>query len=322
MQKVSLIITILNEEKTIDSLLDSILKQKTIPNEVIIVDGGSDDKSVEFVNNFIRSLEERRFKLSIKLFLKKGNRSVGRNFAIEKAKYAWIAVTDAGCTLDSKWLQELLRMQKQLNTEVVAGYYSAKPRTAFQEAVVPYVLVMPDRVDEKNFLPATRSVLFSKNIWQKVGGFNEKLSDNEDYDFARKLKNSVINIGFSKKAVVIWEPCSSLKSFYKMIFRFARGDVSAGILRPKVVLVFLRYLVGTSVFIWGIIERINTGKIWILFGVIPSFLMIYLLWSIYKNYHYTPRGWYLLPLLQITSDIAVMFGSFSGFIMINKLPRT
>ena len=102
MQKVSLIITILNEEKTIISLLDSILKQKTIPNEVIIVDGGSDDKSVEFVNNFIRSLEERRFKLSIKLFLKKGNRSVGRNFAIEKAKHAWIAVTDAGCTLDSK----------------------------------------------------------------------------------------------------------------------------------------------------------------------------------------------------------------------------
>lgn len=317
MKKVSLIVTILNEEKTISSLLDSVLTQKTIPDELIIVDGGSDDASVHLIKKFIKTLVVKKSKLSVKIFIKKGNRSAGRNFAISKASFPWIAVTDAGCTLDSKWLQELLKTQKHQGTEVVAGYYSAKPKTAFEEAVVPYVLVMPDRVDEKNFLPATRSVIFSKDIWKKIGGFNEALSDNEDYDFARRLKSASIKIGFSKQAIVFWQPRSNLKSFYKMIFRFARGDVYAGILRPKVILIFLRYVFGISVFIWGSAELKVTGSLWIIFGIIPLILMLYILWSIYKNYHYTSRGWHLLPLLQFTSDLAVMQGSISG--LINRL---
>lgn len=314
MQQISLIVTILNEEETIVPLLESILEQQILPNEVIIVDGGSDDKSVELVNNFISISKNSHSKLPIKLFQKKGNRSVGRNHAINKAKYTWIAVTDAGCILHPDWLQELLKEQHLLGTDVVAGYYSAKPQTMFEEAVVPYALVMPDKVDEENFLPATRSVLFSKNIWQVVGGFNEKLDDNEDYDFARKVKARVSKIGFSKRAIVYWKPTSNLRSFYKMIFRFARGDIYAGILRPKVLLIILRYFFGISLFIWGLTELKSAENIWILFGIIPALLSFYIMWSILKNYRYTPRGWIMLPILQIVSDLAVLGGSLSGLI--------
>ncbi|MBU0974279.1 glycosyltransferase [Patescibacteria group bacterium] len=320
MKKVSLIVTILNEEKTIISLLDSIVQQVIKPDEVVIVDGGSKDKTVELINDFIKELGKQNSELSFKLYIKKGNRSVGRNFAIEKSKYPLIAVTDAGCVLDKNWLKELIKKQKQLSiatkkdAEVVAGYYSALPKTPFEEAVVPYVLVMPDQVDENNFLPATRSVLFSKNIWQKVGGFDEKLSDNEDYNFARRLKSSGTKIGFSKNAIVFWKPSSNLKSFYKMIFRFARGDTYAGIIRPKVLLIFARYLLGLSVFIWGILQLKFVGNLWILFGVVPTFLVTYILWSIYKNYRYAQCSWYWLPVLQISSDIMVVWGSVWGLV--------
>ncbi|RLG16029.1 glycosyltransferase, partial [Nanoarchaeota archaeon] len=43
--KVSLICTVLNEEDTIEDLLKSIIKQTRRPDEFVIVDGGSKDKT-------------------------------------------------------------------------------------------------------------------------------------------------------------------------------------------------------------------------------------------------------------------------------------
>ena len=174
MKKISLVITTLNEEQTIIPLLKSIREQSVVPDEVVIVDGGSIDRTVMLIKKFETKVL-RSENIKTRVFIKKGNRSVGRNYAIEKAKNSWIAVTDAGCILDRNWLKELVEEQTKLKIEVVAGYYSANPKTSFEEAVIPYVLVMPDRVDENNFLPATRSVLFSKNIWKQAGGFNENL---------------------------------------------------------------------------------------------------------------------------------------------------
>ena len=50
-QKFSLICTLLNEEKTIGNFIDSIAKQSMLPDEVIIVDGGSKDSTLRTINN-------------------------------------------------------------------------------------------------------------------------------------------------------------------------------------------------------------------------------------------------------------------------------
>jgi len=54
MQKLrtTLICTVLNEEKTIGKFLDSIASQSKFPNEIIIVDGGSEDKTVQKISEF------------------------------------------------------------------------------------------------------------------------------------------------------------------------------------------------------------------------------------------------------------------------------
>ena len=77
--KVSFITTILNEEKTIISLLTSLTKQTQKPNEVIIVDGGSKDKTIVKIKAF----QKKHPQIKIRLSFKKGtNRSQGRNLAI------------------------------------------------------------------------------------------------------------------------------------------------------------------------------------------------------------------------------------------------
>jgi len=295
MNKVSLIITVLNESKTINNLLNSIAKQTLLPNEVIIIDGGSIDETIKQINIF----QHNNIKLNIKSEIKIGNRSVGRNYAISIAKHELIAITDAGCELSVNWLKELINVYQSEESPVISGYYSSKSTTDFQRAVTPYVLVMPDKVDENNFLPATRSMMIEKNLFVKLGGFNEQLSDNEDFAFAQNIKNNNIKISFAKKAIVYWIPRNNLKSFYNMIFRFARGDAYAKIFRPKVLLIFLRYII----FILLILYYMK------LFLVIMCF---YFIWSIQKNKKYVGGGWKYLPVLQLSSDLAVIHGTIIG----------
>lgn len=304
--KISVVITILNEEKTIEKLLNSLVLQTHQPSEVIIADGGSIDNTVQL----IKSWQKGHQKFPLMLFIKKGNRSVGRNYAITQAKNEWIAITDAGCEPHKNWLKNLIKTASDKKCEVVAGYYQGIAKTNFQQAVIPYALVMSDKVNPDTFLPATRSMMMKKSVWEKLGGFDEELSDNEDYALAKKMTNEKVKICFANDAIVNWIPRDNFRDFLKMIYRFAKGDAFAGIFRPKVLLIFARYL-----FACGLLYLVyRLFGFWYLFGVLILIFGAYFMWSIQKNIKYVPDGWYYLPLLQIGADLAVMWGSVVGIV--------
>ena len=305
--KVSLISTVLNEEKTIESFLDSLARQTKMPDEIIIVDGGSKDKTVPSIKYRVSSIK----KIKFKLLTKRGNRSVGRNEAIKRSTGSIIAVSDAGCILDKNWLENIVEPFKENSIDVVAGYYKAKAASVFEKSLIPYVLVMPDRVDVDNFLPASRSMALRKTIWEKAGKFDEKLSHNEDYAFAKKLKRINANIAFEGKAIVHWIPRKNIWQAFTMFYRFAYGDAEAGILRPKVISIYVRYMIGVAWGVWAFWDK-NNGA---LFGLIVL-VFLYGGWAIWKNYKYVKdqKAFFYLPLLQITSDIAVILGTSYGLL--------
>lgn len=301
---VSVIVTVFNEALTIEPLLHALVQQTLFPEEIIITDGGSTDATVALIEQF----SSVHSAVPIRVLSVPGNRSVGRNAACRAAKSELIACTDAGCLPQKDWLELLVIQHVTAQAPVVAGYYKAQRGTPFMEASAAYALVMPGNVQEDKFLPATRSMLFEKKVWEKVGGFDERYSDNEDYVFAHELRRYKIPIAFSRDAVVEWQPRKNLTSFAYMIFRFSRGDIVSGIVRPKVVFIFLRYFLAVV----GIFMCIYFGG-WVAASV--YFLLaslLYIVWSILKNGRYAPHGWYWLPVLQITSDLVVMYGSFFG----------
>ncbi len=168
MAKVAVVVTVLNEQETIRDLLDALIDQTRRPDEIIIVDGGSTDKTWEVVSH----------RSSVVSYKKVGNRSIGRNYGVQHSKSEIIAFTDAGCVPHKDWLEELIKPFTS-GADVVSGYYEGKAKNVFQKCLIPYVLVMPDQTKDE-FLPATRSMAIRKAIFFQHGGFDEKLEHNED----------------------------------------------------------------------------------------------------------------------------------------------
>lgn len=308
--KVGFIATVFNEEKTIDGFLQSLLAQTKTPDEIVIVDAASKDATFSKLKAFQSLYKKKHKKVRFQIGIKKGNRSVGRNEAIRKVDSDIIAVSDSGCLLDKNWLRNITNpFFKRKNVDVVAGYYKAKARSVFEKSVVPYALVMPDKVNPKNFLPATRSMAFTKKIWEKVGGFDKKFSHNEDFVFANKLKEKEARIVFEKSAIVFWIPRKNVKSLFIMFFRFAFGDSESGIFRTNVLLLFYRYILAAFLFALFVLS----GKVLYL-QILCVSLLGYLVYSVYKNYRYVGNvnATYILPIIQFTADGAVLLGSILG----------
>lgn len=304
---VSVIVTVLNEANSVESLLHALSFQTLQPTEVIVVDGGSVDETIKIVSQFSQKNP------AVQIYKKVGSRSVGRNFAISKASAQIIAITDAGCIPDFDWLEQLVaeyrvgRQHYGTNDVVVAGYYRPERSTPLAAAAAAYALTPPHKVRASTFLPATRSMLLPKSVWRAAGGFDEAYSDNEDYVFSRKLADQGVPMVFAEAAQVVWQPPTSLQQFATMIFRFARGDAKAGLRRVKVGTVFVRYIFAT---LWLLISiyflNIRFLILWCLAGA------AYLTWAVLKNYHFARSGWYWLPVLQVASDGAVIFGTLAG----------
>lgn len=307
-RRFSIIVTVFNEQSTISKFIESVFSQSKFPDELIIVDGGSQDGTLQQIEKY-KKFKHKKIRISV--IIKKGNRSIGRNEAIRNANGEIILCSDAGCTLDRDWVKNISKPFNDKSVDAVAGYYEGNSKTIFQKCLIPYALVMKDRLKESEFLPATRSMAFKKNIWKKVGGFDEKLSHNEDYFFATKLMSSGAKIVFAKNAIVYWTPRKNIKEAFIMFFRFAYGDGESGLLRNKVLLVFLRYI-----FFLYLITICYLIKSPIILALIIISPISYVSWAIKKNYKYIKnrKAFVILPILQIISDIAIIIGTCLGSI--------
>ncbi len=318
MKYISFVTTVYNEENTILSLLESLFNQTRLPDEVIIVDGDSQDNTVKKIRNFFSTLPKNKNFPKIHLISKGCNRSEGRNLGIRMAKGDIIVLTDAGCILDKHWIEEIVKPFSNNSVDAVAGYYAGRAQTIFQQCQIPYFLVMPDKIDPKNFLPATRSMAIKKQVWKELGGFPEEYSHNEDYVFAKKLKRMGKKIAFAGDAIVYWLPKKTVKDCFLMFFRHAYGDAEAWILRPKVIFLFFRYFL-----VLILIGLLLILRSFILFKLLIFFFLLYIFWSIIKNLRYCLhiKSLVIFPILQFTADIAVIAGTLGGIFFKNKIKR-
>lgn len=316
-QKTSFIATVFNEENTMVDFLESLKNQTVRSDEIIVVDGGSTDNTLSIISNFqflprggipFRGTISKK---KVKIIIKKGNRSVGRNEAIKNATGDIILCSDAGCILDKNWVKNILKPFEKKDIDVVSGFYHPITKTIFQKCMASYTCVMKDKIDENNFLPSSRSVAFKKEAWKKVGGYPEKLDTCEDLVFAKSLRKKGFNFYFTKDALVYWPQKNNILEAFSQFYSYALGDGEAHYIRTQTPFLFGRYFFAILLFSYILMS----GSFFI--ALIFVFLVfLYLLWSVKKNYKYVNnlKAFYILPSLQLVSDFAVLSGTAIGLV--------
>jgi cellulose synthase/poly-beta-1,6-N-acetylglucosamine synthase-like glycosyltransferase len=221
--RVALVLTVLDEVDSIGDLLATVDAQTRQPDEVVVVDGGSRDGTVEVLQAWAASGPGRTV-----LVVPGANISAGRNAAISATTAEVLAVTDAGCRLDPRWLEHLTDALADPAVDVSMGFYSPDARTTFEVLVSCLNLPDAEEVDGEAFLPSARSVAYRRAVFDAVGGYPEWLAIGEDMHFDLEMVRLGFRRVFVPEAVVHWRLRAGVRSFLRQYYRYARGDGIAG----------------------------------------------------------------------------------------------
>jgi glycosyltransferase involved in cell wall biosynthesis len=298
-QRVALIVTVLDEAGTIGGLLDSIARQTRLPDEVVIVDGGSTDGTWDILQTWTTRLPVRCLRAP------GAGIARGRNQAIAAATCDLIAVTDAGVRLESDWLEQLLSTLNY-EVEVVSGFFKADPCTTFERAMGATVLPAREDVDPLKFLPSSRSLLFRRAAWAIVGGYPEWLDYCEDLVFDLALWRAGQRFVFAPRALVWFRPRGSLAAFIRQYFLYARGDGKADLFARRHLIRYVTYAVAA-----GLLWRRGWGLFGLLIGLGAYTRRPYArLWPHTRGLSPIQVAYALslVPVIRAVGDVAKMLG--------------
>ncbi|WP_243361344.1 glycosyltransferase [Fundidesulfovibrio terrae] len=213
--RVSLIVTVKNEASSMGAFLDSVAAQTRLPDELVIVDGGSTDGTLEII---------RAHPLDVLLESTPCNIAGGRNRAISLASGEVIAVTDAGCLLDPGWLERISDLR---GADVVVGGYEPVVERLFDACQYAMHNLFRSSKSIDRFAISSRSLAFRKVVWEELGGYPEWLDFSEDTWFHNKIRASRFAMRMEPSAVVRWHMRPGYRAIYRQFFLYMQGDGKA-----------------------------------------------------------------------------------------------
>ncbi len=171
----SIIIPTLNEEKYLPSLLEEIKEQNFDGYEIIVADGGSEDKTVQIARNHGCKI------------VKGGLPAKGRNEGAKEARGDIFLFMDAdNIFLPESFLKNLLEEFKKRKLDLAS--FSIYPQgNGFDKAAYGLYNFWVN-LTQKFSAYATNSVLVKKEIHQKIGGFDEEIKMAEDHAYVKRAR--------------------------------------------------------------------------------------------------------------------------------------
>lgn len=238
--------TVKNDAVGCATTLGSLAAQTRIPDEIIVVDGGSSDGTCRLVRQYAGSLPQLRL-----IEAPGANIARGRNIGTKSAHSEIVATTDAGCRAEPTWLARLTRpFENDTNTSFVAGFYRMDAHSLLEQVVgLATMRGQLEPVDAVTFNPSARSLALTKDLWSRAGGWPEWVSYSEDTLFDEKIRLMHVGWRFVGDAIVHWRPRRSLWAIARQFYHYGTGRGHTQI-DGEAFLYNLRNLFLTLVFGW------------------------------------------------------------------------
>ncbi len=321
---VSIIIPCRNEKHFIAKCLESVL-ENDYPKEyleIFVVDGMSQDKTKEIVAEYIRKYPFIKLLDNPKFIA-----ATALNIGIKEARGDLIIRLDAHTTYDKSYISKCVSYSQNYDAENVGGVISiisrddkmmgrgiAKAMSSFLGAGGAKYKGVSEKFEEVDTVPFG---CFKKEVFDKVGLFNENLQRSQDMEFNVRIKKAGGKIYLFPDIVSYYYVRSDLKSFLK--HNFIDGVWAIYPFKFTKILFKLRHYL-PLIFVSGLLGLLLLGiffspfmYVFLVFLIAYAFVIIYSAVNVSlteKNILYM----FYLPIALVVRHLSYGFGSIFGII--------
>jgi glycosyltransferase involved in cell wall biosynthesis len=220
---VSIIIPTKNAALFLENCLKAIKKQTYKQIEVLLIDGGSIDGTLDIAKKYGAHVIIYKPKVAEGTF----DAPHKRNYGVKKAKGKYVYYLDADMELSPSVISEAVKLGEKGADAIII------PEDSFGEGTWASAKNLERRCYwGDDTIEAPR--FFKKKVWEQVGGLDESLGGGgDDWDLHEKLKKSGFVIKRTKSLVMHNEGKPELKKLWKKRFMYGRDTIKYISKRPK-----------------------------------------------------------------------------------------
>lgn len=224
--KISIIVPVYNVAEYLPQCLESLINQKCDDFEIICVNDGSKDNSLEVLNSY-----KEKFGDILKVYTKKnGGLADTRNYGIEKSTGDYIGFVDSDDWVDLNMFKDMMDVAILKSADIVVCDYTEVyenqkklVRDSNEGNKIIYESLVCNKIFKKELFDRG-SVKFPLGLWYEDNATTYKLLflakniqkvDKSYYFYRRTRPNSIMNSQNSPKIYDMWNIADELSEFFK-----------------------------------------------------------------------------------------------------------
>ena len=229
----SIIVPVYNRPEEVRGLLESLALQSCKDFELVLVEDGSDIPCKEVVDSF-------EGRIDVKYFYKdNAGRSAARNYGLERAGGEYFVFFDSDCVIPPGYFTALKEALGKDFTPCFGGPDAASDDFSDLQKAINFSMtsflttggIRGGKVQMEKFVPRSFNMGFSREVWEKVGGFREMLA--EDLDLSIRIRKAGYTARLIREAFVYHKRRVSLRRFAKQTYMFGTGRVGLKLIWPE-----------------------------------------------------------------------------------------
>jgi cellulose synthase/poly-beta-1,6-N-acetylglucosamine synthase-like glycosyltransferase len=231
---VTVLVPARNEEASLAACLESILTQDYRELQVVVVDGQSTDGTLQLVHEVMR----RDARVEI---VTDARRSIptALNTGLAAARGRWLVRVDGHSTIPAGYVRRAVERISEGTWGAVGGRKDGVGRTPAGRAIAA---VMASRlgVGNSTYHHGTSETtvdhvpfgVYPVALLREVGGWDERLAANEDYELDYRLRLAGHQLLFDPQLAIAWESRQSVRDLLRQYHRYGKGKADVAVLHP------------------------------------------------------------------------------------------